>query len=187
MARYINFGKYKGQTIEDLLQKDPKYLSWAIENNVAGVASKLTQQEKDLLLKNASDSTPSHQNDGKTQIEITCKGGINPVNQQNILTFTFYGIEKDDAFTIRGMIDKNQEKFTLGSIVKGDALMVRILAADLDKWLDTGMKTIQSVLLKSGKYNKDEVMHLEDEAYARSGNGKLKRPLLNIGKNILKH
>lgn len=171
MARYINFGKYKGQTIEDLLQKDPKYLSWAIENNIAGVVSKLTQQEKDLLLKNAGNSTPSHQNDGKTQIEITCKGSINPVNQQNILTFTFYGIERDDAFTIRGMIDKNQEKFTLGSVVKGDALMVRILAADLDKWLDTGMKTIQSVLLKSGKYNKDEVMHLEDEAYARSGNG----------------
>ena len=35
--------------------------------------------------------------------------------------------------------------------------MVRILAADLDKWLDTGMKTIQSVLLKSGKYNKEQI------------------------------
>ena len=97
MARYINFGKYKGQTIEDLLQKDPKYLSWAIENNVAGVVSKLTQQEKDLLLKNASDSTPNHQNDGKTQIEISCKGGINPVNQQNILTFTTGKIQLEAA------------------------------------------------------------------------------------------
>ena len=63
------------------------------------------------MLNNVGNSNPNHQNDGKTQIEITCKGGINPVNQQNILTFTFYGIEKDDAFTIRGMIDKNQEKF----------------------------------------------------------------------------
>ena len=172
MARYINFGKFKGQTIEDLIQKEPKYLLWALENNVAGIANKLTKQEIDLLKQNvATNSKPSHQNDGKTQIEITCKGGVNPVTNENLLTFTFYGIEKDDAFNIRAGLDKNPSKFTLASIVKGDTLMVRIKADDLDKWLDTGLKTLQSYLLKTGKYNNDEVMHLTDEAYARSGNG----------------
>lgn len=172
MARYINFGKFKGQTIEDLLRKEPKYLLWALENNITGITSKLTKAEIDLLKNSAAaNSSPSHQNDGKTQIEITCKGAVNPANNKNILTFTFYGIEKDDAFNIRGSIDKKPEKYTLGSIVKGDALLVRIYADDLDKWLDTGMKTIQAILLKTNKYNTDEIMHLPDEAYARSGNG----------------
>jgi hypothetical protein len=171
MARYINFGKFKGQTIEDLLQKEPKYLLWALENNVTGIANKLTKAEIDVLKNSASNSNSSHQNDGKTQIEITCKGAINPVTNENLLTFNFYGIEKDDAFNIRAALDKNPDKFTLASIVKGDALMVRVKADDLDKWLDTGLKALQSYLLKTGKYNNDEIMHLTDEAYARSGNG----------------
>lgn len=28
----INFGKYKGDTIEKVLEKDPKYLLWAVEH-----------------------------------------------------------------------------------------------------------------------------------------------------------
>lgn len=171
MARYINIGKYKGQTIEDLLTKDPKYLLWALENNVNGVANKLTKAEIDTLKQSTVNSTPAHKNDGKTQIEITCKGTVNPTNNENVLTFTFYGIDKTTAFEIRNALDKNLAKFSLGAIVKGDALLVRVKADDLDKWLDTGMKTLQSFLIKSGKYDNDEVLHLTDEAYARSGNG----------------
>lgn len=28
----LNFGKYKGSTVDSVLEEDPKYLLWALEN-----------------------------------------------------------------------------------------------------------------------------------------------------------
>lgn len=43
-------------------------------------------------------------------------------------------------------------------------LIIKLHSKDADKWLDDGdLNSIQSVLIKSGKYNSDEVAHLEDE------------------------
>ena len=52
-----------------------------------------------------------------------------------------------------------------------NVIKVKISTDDLDNFLNTGMKTIQSILLKSNRYDQNEIMHLEDEAYARAGNG----------------
>ena len=51
------------------------------------IANKLTKQEIDLLkqIQNLVKMMVKH------RIEITCKGG----NNENLLTFTFYGIEKE--------------------------------------------------------------------------------------------
>ena len=170
MARKINFGKYKGKTIEELLKDNPAYLLWAYEKGVKGVADKLTQSEIDQL-KNGGNTSTKHNSDGKTQLQVTCVGKENPATKENMFIMSFYGLDKNDAFNIRGVLDKNDEKNVLNAIIKNDALVLRISGNKLDDFLNTGMKTIQSVLLKSGKYNSDEVMHLEDEAYARAGNG----------------
>lgn len=43
-------------------------------------------------------------------------------------------------------------------------LVIKVHSKDADKWLDGGdLNSIQSALIKSGKYNADEVAHLEDE------------------------
>ena len=170
MARKINFGKYKGKTIEELLKDNPAYLLWAYEKGVKGVADKLTQSEIDQL-KNGGNTSTKHNSDGKTQLQVTCVGKENPATKENMFIMSFYGLDKNDAFNIRGVLDKNDEKNVLNAIIKNDALVLKISGNKLDDFLNTGMKTIQSVLLKSGKYNSDEVMHLEDEAYARAGNG----------------
>lgn len=182
MARYINFGKYKGKTIEDLLKNNPSYLLWAYDKGIKGVADKLTKSEIDQL-KNSSNASTKHNNDGKTQIEVTC------VKNDKALQFSFYGLDKKDAFDIRGALHNNPQKHVQFAVVKDDALKIRIAPDDLDNFLNTGMKTMQSFLLKTNRYDTNEVMHLEDEVYARAGNGaergdKVKSYKENKGKAI---
>ena len=192
MARKINFGKFKGKTVEDLLKNNPKYLLWAIEQKEQGKAQKdllslvnsLTPSEiQQLKGSGSSASSTTHKNDGKTQIEVTC------IKNDKALQFSFYGLDKKDAFDIRGVLHNNPQKYVQFAVVKDDALKIRIAPDDLDNFLNTGMKTIQSILLKTNRYDSNEVMHLEDEAYARAGNGaergdKVKSYKENKGKAI---
>lgn len=175
MARKINFGPHKGKTVEDLLKSNPGFLSWALKQKEDGkvkggpllnLVNSLTPDEiKQLKGGDNGTQTTTQKSDGKTQIQISC------VNDKGSMIFTFYGLDKKDAFDIRSVLHNNPQKYTQFSVVKDNTLKVKISTDDLDNFLNTGMKTIQSILLKSNRYDQNEIMHLEDEAYARAGNG----------------
>lgn len=45
--RIFDFGVYKGQSISDIIKKDPQYITWCL-NNVSKKRFKLNKEEKEL-------------------------------------------------------------------------------------------------------------------------------------------
>lgn len=45
--RVLEFGIYKGQSISDIIKKDPQYVAWCL-NNMNRRAFKLNKEEKEL-------------------------------------------------------------------------------------------------------------------------------------------
>lgn len=170
MARYIKRGKYYGKTIEDILQKDPSYLIWALDKNIHDIVGQLSKSEIKYLKDYEANKQSSFKGDDKTQLQVTCKASVDAKTNEPVSVFTIYGMNADEISSIKNLLDKNPQKHTLNAIAKNNALLIRILSNDLDEWYKTGLKTIQSILIKSGNYDNDEVMHLEDEIYAKSGN-----------------
>ena len=170
MARYIRKGKYYGKTIEDVLQKDPNYLLWALDKNIHDIVGQLSQSEIKYLKDYEANKQSSFKGDDKTQLQVTCKASVDTKTNEPVSVFTIYGMDANEINAIKNALDKNPQKHTLNAIGKNNALLIRILTNDLDNWYQTGLKTIQSILIKSGNYDNDEVMHLEDEIYAKSGN-----------------
>lgn len=50
----INFGKYKGHNISDVIDIDPEYCQWAIDNNIKPFCD-LSSLEKDSIKYNSQD------------------------------------------------------------------------------------------------------------------------------------
>ena len=42
---FIDFGKYKGCDLDDILQEDPEYIIWLYENNVSDLVDEDLYQE----------------------------------------------------------------------------------------------------------------------------------------------
>jgi len=45
----INFGKYKGQTVEDVIDKDPQYIEWALEEEILKLKPRVISYLQDKL------------------------------------------------------------------------------------------------------------------------------------------
>ena len=58
----------------------------------------------------------------------------------------------------------NPLKNIVNAWAKGGTLFVKVAADKAQAFLDTGLKSIVSALVKSGNYDNDKIVHLEDEA-----------------------
>jgi hypothetical protein len=131
MARKITIGAHKGKTVEDLLKNNPGWLAWAIGEKEAGrahgpllkIVNMLTPDEiKQLKGGDNGTQTTTQKSDGKTQIQISC------VNDKGSMIFTFYGLDRKDASDIKSVLHNNPQKYTQFSVVKDNALKVKISA-----------------------------------------------------------
>lgn len=59
----FTFGKYKGLSLENILEKDPKYIWWAAYNKIINISNELTE----IVLK--SINTKNFFKDSKNSIE----------------------------------------------------------------------------------------------------------------------
>ena len=39
----FTFGKYKGDKVEDVIDNDPSYMAWMVENDVASLSSEVVE------------------------------------------------------------------------------------------------------------------------------------------------
>lgn len=78
-----------------------------------------------------------------------------------------YNIEPDDAQEIVQRLTTNPGKKTANAWVdktEPTHLTIKVYVKDFDAWLDGGdLNSIQAVLYKSGKYDNNEIAHLEDQ------------------------
>lgn len=162
MKRYLTKGKYAGHTIEELKEKNPAYLLWAIQNKVQYVIHHLTTSEINKLKEGE---------DNVTRFKVTCiHKGTDSDTKNTKIQFKIYGINKSDCYAIINKLNSNKSLYTNTCQYLMNALVITIFKENFDKWCETGLSALQSILYNTNDYDVDDIEHLEDEIYAKFGN-----------------
>lgn len=94
--------------------------------------------------------------------------GLDIKTKQPYKVINLYNVDKDSAQAIVDRLtDETKNRTTRTAWVdktEPTHVQIKVFDSEIDQWLDGGdLNAVQSVLLKSGNYDTEEVMHLEDE------------------------
>lgn len=104
------------------------------------------------------------------QIAVTVQPGKGPdlKTKQPYKVINLYNIDEQSAQDIIARLtDPSKQRVTRTAWVdkkEPTHVQIKVFDSEIDQWLDGGdLNAIQSVLFKSGKYDNNEVSHIEDE------------------------
>ena len=105
---------------------------------------------------------------GTIAVTVQPGKGLDIATQQPFKVINLYNIDPDSAKAIiERLNDKTKQRVTRIAWIdrkEPTHVQIKVFDSEIDSWLDSGdLNAIQAVLMQSGKYNADEVMHLEDE------------------------
>ena len=105
---------------------------------------------------------------GQIAVTVQPGKGLDIKTRQPYKVINLYNVDKDSAQEIvNRLTDTSKGRVTRTAWIdkmEPTHVQIKVFDSEIDKWLDGGdLNAIQSVLLKTGKYDNNEVMHLEDE------------------------
>lgn len=105
---------------------------------------------------------------GTIAVTVQPGKGNDILTKQPYKIINLYNIDANSAKAIvEKLNDKSKQRVSKTAWIDRNEpthILIKVLDSEIDAWLDGGdLNAIQSVLLHSGQYNQDEVMHLEDE------------------------
>lgn len=133
-------------------------------NNYKNYYKKVTPQPKQ---KSAAEKFKNYEY-GTIAVTVQPGKGLDLKTKQPYKIINLYNVDKDSAQEIvNRLTDASKDRVTRTAFIdkaEPTHVQIKVFDSEVDQWLDGGdLNAIQSVLLKSGNYNSDEVMHLEDE------------------------
>ena len=105
---------------------------------------------------------------GQIAVTVQPGKGLDLKTRQPYKVINLYNIDADSAKAIVARLtDPSKNRITRTAwIDKAEPthVQIKVFDSEIDSWLDGGdLNAVQAVLIQSGKYNNDEVLHLEDE------------------------
>lgn len=105
---------------------------------------------------------------GTIAVTVQPGKGLDLKTKQPYKVINLYNVDKDSAKEIVARLtDPSKPRVTKTAWIdklEPTHVQIKVFDSEIDSWLDGGdLNAIQSVLLKSGQYDNNEVMHLEDE------------------------
>lgn len=154
------------------------------QNQVFNPNASNTQQQ--------SNAAQRYKNPKNEKIVVTVQPGkIDLKTKQPYNLLNLYNIDVDSAKEIVARLtDVTKQRNTLKAWIdktEPTHVCISVLQDNVDNWLDGGdLNAIQSILLKSGKYDNNEIMQLEDKV-ATGFVGQNKEKLKQIGNEAMEN
>ena len=142
------------------MPRNNAYLNYKKSQNQPFNPNAVTQQQKAI---------DKHKNPKNEKIVVTVQPGkIDLKTKQPYNLLNLYNVDVDSAKEIVSRLtDTTKARKTLKAWIdktEPTHVCISVLQSQIDDWLDGGdLNAIQSVLLKSGKYDNNEVKQLEDK------------------------